>query len=369
MDNQPIIERLLSVRIRLHISYYLVVVLITGILATQYPVNYPLPERILLGLLGSLLFLASLLIVQLLNNLAAILVRIPVKNSRLFVFGGVAPVPEDSTSPRREIAAAIVTFLINLIMATVFNWLFLSQSSANSILIVLILQWLAFFWYMLALVHIVPAFPLVGGRILAAILWKTRGSYLGCIRLTATIGRFTGIGAILGGIALIALANQIENGLILIFFGWVLQAGATFGIRRTTLLAALQNTTVNKIMREFPSISPGLNLEELISQQVLATGQDYFVVADQGKMLGIMTLQNIKRVPRDHWSSTLVGSIMTPWKETRKISSEQPAAHVLEEIEQYSGVYLPISENDEMIGTVARDDLYHLAKVREQMKD
>ncbi len=368
MDNQPVLERLISVRIRMHASSYLVIALIAGILATQYPVSYPLEQRILLGLLGGLLFMASLIIVLLLNNLSVILMRIPVKNCSLFVFGGVALVPEDRTHPGREIAAAIVTFLINLMMATVFNWLFLIKSGASSISIVLILQWLAFFWYMLALVHILPAFPLAGGRILAATLWKTRWNYLRSVRLATAIGRGSGIGAILGGIVLIALARQTENGLIVIFFGWALQAGAAFSIQRSALLSTLLNTTARNIMRPFPSISTAINLEELVSQRIRVNGQDFFAVTDGEKIMGILTLQNIKRVPRGRWSSTPAGAIVTPWETTRKIPGDYPGAYVFEELEQYQALAFPVSENNSMIGTIEPDDLYHFARTVDQVK-
>jgi CBS domain-containing protein len=369
MGNRPIASQLRSIRLHLHASWYLVVIMIAGILVTQFPVNYPLPERILFGLLGGLLFLASLTVIQVLNNLAAILVRIPVRNCTLFAFGGVTPVPEGGTSPGREIVMAVVKFLLNLIMAAIFNWLNLSQSSTNNPQIVLLVQWLAFFWYMLAIVHILPAFPLVGGRILAALVWKATGNYMKSMWLAASIGSYIGICLSLGGIALLVLSGQVVNGLLLIFFGWALQRGAAFSSQRAALLGILQNTTAKNIMtKEFPSIGPGLNLEELIRDYVLVTGRDFFAIADQGKLLGIVTARNIKQVPKNRWGSTLVGTIMTPWRVAGATSGEQPAAHVLEKIDQFGVDHLPIAENGDIIGVVIRDDLYRLARIRVQLK-
>jgi CBS domain-containing protein len=369
MDNQSKPKRLRSIRVHVHASWYLVVILISGILVTQFPVSYHLPERIFLGTLGGLLFLISLIVVQFLTNLVAILLRIPVRNCTLLVFGGVSPVPENGTSPAREIALAIITLLLNLIMAAIFNWLNLSQSNTNNPSIISILQWLAFLWYMLAIVHIVPAFPLVGGRILAALIWKATRNYTHSMTIAATIGSYIGICLSLGGIALLGLAGQIVNGMMLIFFGWALQRGAAFSKRRFGLLGILQNTTAKNIMtKEFPSIGPGLNLEQLIHDHVLVTGRDFFVVADQGKLLGIVTFKNIKHVSKNRWGSTSVGSIMTPWKVAETISGEQPAANVLEEIDQFGVDRLPISENGEIIGVVIRDDLYRLARIRVQLK-
>ncbi|MBI4188663.1 MAG: CBS domain-containing protein [Chloroflexi bacterium] len=369
MDNQPDLGRLLSVRMRVHPTWYLAVILITSILVTQYPGNYALWERVLMGLVASLLFLASMAVVQILTNLVSILARIPVRNATLFIFGGVAQVPEDSTSAGRETVTAIVTLLLNLMVAAAFNWLYLSQSRTSSSPIMLLLQWLTFFWYMLVLFHIVPAFPLAGGRVLAAGVWKVTNSYLRSMRLATTIGWCFGVGLSLGGAALLFLHGQIEDGLMLMFFGWALQGAATFSIRRATLFGALQSTRAKNIMtREFPSIGPDLNLEELVRDYVLMTGQDFFAVTDQGKLLGVVTTQNIKHVPKNRWGKTSVGMIMIPGRTVRTVSGEQSAAHALDEMDQFRIDRLPVLENGEMIGIVVRDNVYRLAEIRAQLK-
>ena len=162
MDSQTVPRLLNSTRIRLHPTWYLAIILITTILVTQYPGNYTFRDRIFLGLAGGLLFLASMTLVQVLTNLAARLIHIPVRNAMLFVFGGVAQVPEDSTSPGRELATAGVNLVLNFGAAVIFNWLFLRRAEADTSVIVLLLQWLAFFWYIVALFHLLPAYPLAG---------------------------------------------------------------------------------------------------------------------------------------------------------------------------------------------------------------
>ena len=174
MDNQSPIRRFLSIRLRFHPTWFLVIILITGVLITGYPENYPLWERISLGLGGSLLFLASMACVQLLANIATMVIHLPVRNTTLFIFGGVVQLPEDVTSTRNEIIAAIVTIILNLLMAVVFNWFYLHIASTSNSPIVLIIQWLALFWYFIAFFHIIPAFPLSGGKILAALIWRIK---------------------------------------------------------------------------------------------------------------------------------------------------------------------------------------------------
>jgi hypothetical protein len=145
MDNQSPIRRFLSIRVRFHPTWFLVIILITGVLITGYPEHYPLWERIFLGLGGSLLFLISMTCVQLLTNIATMVIHLPVRNTTLFIFGGVVQLPEDVTSTRSEIITAIVTIILNLLIAVLFNWFYLQIASTSNSPIVLIIQCLALY--------------------------------------------------------------------------------------------------------------------------------------------------------------------------------------------------------------------------------
>ncbi len=369
MDNQAKTEHLLSIRMRVHPAWYLAAILITGILVTQYSGDYPLRERIFLGLIGSLLFLASMTVVQFLTNLASLLLHIPAKNVTLFVFGGVTQVPEDSTSAGREAIVAVVNLLLNILVAAVFYWLYLGQTGTFNSPIVLLLEWLAFFWYMLALFHIFPAFPLAGGRILAAVIWKATGSYLRSMHIVTPIGWCFAAGLILGGVILLLRSSQLANGLLLLFFGWVLLGAVTLSSRRATLLGALQNTKMKKMAAwEFPSIGPDLKLTELIRDNVLVTGQHFFVVTDQGKLLGVVTTEDIKHISKKLWALTSVSMMMTPGRIVRTVSGEQSGAHALEVMDQFNIDHIPVLENGQVIGVVGRDSLYRFARIRAQLK-
>jgi predicted transcriptional regulator/Zn-dependent protease len=369
MDSQTGSRLFISTRIRVHPTWYLAIILIAGILVTQYPGNYPLRDRIFLGLSGGLLFLASMTIVQVLANLAANLMRIPVRNAMVFVFGGVGQVPEDSTSPGQEAATAGIALLLNFVMAVVFNWLFLSRTDADSPVIVLLLQWLAFFWYILALFHLLPAYPLVGGRILAAVMWKVTGQHLRSLRKAANVGWCFGLALVLSGVALLLFSDQWTNGVMLTFFGWALQGAATFGGRRAALLGALQDTRAKDVMTKiFTIVTADLTLDKLVSDHMLVTGQDLLVVADQEELLGIVTSRNIRRVPRNRWAVTPVREIMTPRKTARTVSGGRTAAHALEAMDHLQVDQLPVFEDGSMTGVVARESLLRLAKIRGQLK-
>ncbi len=370
MDNRPLLRRLLSVRVRVHATWFVAGMLITGILVTQYAGYRALWERILLGLFGSLLFFLSMVVVAVAGHALAIIARIRVSNITLFAFGGVTVVPEDSTRPGREALMAGATLLLNFAAAGLFNWAYLRAANTNGSLLVPLLQWLAFFWYMVAIFHILPAFPLAGGRILTAAVWKSTGNYLRAVRWSGRIGFVLGVGiGILGLVRLLGTGGQTTNGLLLVFVGWALEGAAVVSMRRGALLHALRDTTAGNIMStEFPTISPSMSVEEIVRGRVLINGQDYFAVADQGKLLGIVTAREIGHLPKNRWDSASAGNVMRLPKHLGTASSEYSAAEVLEEMDRLRVHRIPIMQEDQMVGIVAREGILRLAEVRARLR-
>ncbi len=85
------LRRILSIRVGVDSTCYLGIVLITGIMVTQFPQDYPLWQRIVLGAGAGCLFLASMSVSQIPLNITALLLGVPLRNVTLFVFGGKRP--------------------------------------------------------------------------------------------------------------------------------------------------------------------------------------------------------------------------------------------------------------------------------------
>ena len=370
MDSRPLLGRLFSARVRVHATWSVATVLITGILVTQFPGHQALWERILLGLFGSLLFFSSMAVVAIAGYVFSVLARVRVRNIALFVFGGVSVVPEDGTKPGREAMMAGATIVLNFVAAGLFNWAYVREANPGDSMLVPLLQWLAFFWYMLAILHILPVFPLAGGRILTAAIWKSTNSYLRAIRWSGRTGVVLGVAiGILGLVRLFGAGGQTTNGLLLVFVGWALEGAALVSMRRGALLHALQHTTAGNIMStEFPMVGPSMSVAEMVHARVLVNGQDYFAVADQGKLLGIVTAREIQRLPKNRWDSASAGQVMRLPKYLGTASAMSSAANVLEAMDNLRVDRIPIVEGDKMVGIVAREGILRLARVRARLR-
>jgi len=364
----PYLGRILRLRLRIHRSWSLAVILITATVVTQFPVAYPFWQRIVLGIAASFLFFIAVSIRETVLSSLAISRGIPVKRVSLFIFGGVFQVAKEDTHPVLELLLAATGLLTNLIIAGVFYGVHSVLVNTGSVLIDGLVLWLAFLYFMLALFHFVPVFPLDGGRLLRLLLWKVTGDYDRATRIASWAGEGMGLLFIAGGILVLILSRQWFNGLVLILIGWVLQIAAIHSRRQALRREALQGLTARDVIaRDYPIISQELSLGQLVRDYILVTGQRYFAVADGVKLEGVVSMRNIKPIPKERWDSTPVGEIMTPASELKTAQAEQPASSLLEQMDELGIDCMPVLEQDKVIGIVVQDNLRHLVRTRAEL--
>lgn len=232
MRGTPKLGRILGVRIRLHYTWFAAIILIAAAVVTQFSEAYPLWQRIILGIAASLLFFTAISIREFVLSFMAVIKGVPVKSVTLFIFGGVSQITKESTSPSFEMLAAVVGLLSNLIIAGIFYVAYIILAHTGSIIIDVLVQWLAFIYFMLALFHFIPGFPLDGGRVLRALLWKATGNYEQVTRIASWTGWGIGLIFTIGGILLLIITHQWFVGILLAFPGLVLQNAATHSRRQ-----------------------------------------------------------------------------------------------------------------------------------------
>ena len=369
MKSTTNLGRFLGIRIRLHYTWLVAFVLIIAAVVTQFPEAYPLWQRIILGIAASLLFFMSVSIREFAINFMAISKGMPVKSVTLFVFGGVSQITKEATLPVLELLMALAGLLSNLIIVGIFYGVHLVLVNAGSIIVDGLIQWLAYIYFMLFLFHFIPGLPLDGGRALRALLWKATGDYDRATRIANWTGWGISLVFIVGGILVLIVTHQWFVGLLLLFFGWPLENAVVQGSRGRALHEALQSITARDIMtKEYPLITQQLGLGQLVRDYILVTGQRYFVVVDGVNLQGIVTIRNIKSIPKRRWDSTRIGEIMTPAGELQTAHPQQSAASLLGQMDELEIDQMPVLEKDEVIGIVARDSLTRLGKTRAELR-
>jgi Zn-dependent protease len=228
----PYIGRIFGVRLRLHYTWLPAVVLISAAVVTQFSTDYPIWQRITLGIAASVLFLFAIIVRELVLNLISVNKGIRVDSVILFAFGGVQHLDRETLRPSLDILLAVTGMLTNLVIAGIFFILYTALLGSGSIVVHVLVQWLAFIFLMLTFLHFIPGFPLDAGRVLRSLLWKATGDYGLMTRITSWVGWSIGLVLVLGGILLLVMTQEWFTGVFLLSIGLVLQNAATHSRRQ-----------------------------------------------------------------------------------------------------------------------------------------
>jgi hypothetical protein len=99
----------------------------------------------------------------------------------------------------------------------------------------------------------------------------------------------------------------------LIFIGWFLNSAAEASRREMELRAIWLNVKVSSVMDAAPRRWRVVrNVEELVNEVYVKKGIKSAAVVEGGKLLGIVTLADIKKLAPAAWRTTPVSMVMTP---------------------------------------------------------
>jgi Zn-dependent protease len=201
------IGRLFGIDLRLHYSWFLIFILVTWALTTNYfPQEYPtwsLAMKIGAGLITSFLFFGSVLVHELMHSIVAIKEGIQIQGITLFFLGGVSEMGGEPTKARDEFWMAVAGPFSSLAMGGAFlgTYLYLRGTASTPVEFVsAIAFYLGYINVILGIFNLIPGFPLDGGRVLRSLIWLRTKNLQKSTRIASNIGRVVGFSLILGGI-------------------------------------------------------------------------------------------------------------------------------------------------------------------------
>ena len=357
--------RLFGIQIRLHFTWFIIFLLVT--VSLVYP-DWSRPLGWIIGIATSLLFFASVLAHELAHSLVGRANGVSIKSITLFLFGGVAQMAREVTKAGAELKMAAAGPACSLAISGVFGLVWFLTRGAIQPLADMAL-WLASVNALLAAFNLIPGFPLDGGRVFRSILWKTSGDYRRSTRIATRIGQVVGYLFILGGILIIFLFPQAWfNGLWLAFIGWFLDNAATASYRQVQWQEALRGFTVADVMVTDCPVAPSdITVGQLVQSYVIPSGRRFFVVADEDRLQGILTLHNIKSVPQQDWNLTPVRNVMTPVGKLKVAYPGQDALSIMEQMGESDINQMPVVSEGRVVGLVARDNLLNFFRIRSEL--
>lgn len=350
---------------KLHYTWILVIALVTAIVTTQFPENYPLWQRITLGIVVSLLFLAAVIIREIILCMAAFRREIPARKMTLFVFGSAYQEKRDRIIDSPIVLLVLARFLSNLVIVAIFYGLYATFVNANNAMMAGVAQWLTYIYFLLFLLHFVPVYPLDGGKILQMVLWRSNGDYYRATHIAGLTGWAAGLFLIFIGVLVFIVTQQAIISLVVVSSGWIIWIAARQIRRHVKTYMVLQRIRAQDVMtRDYPVMPQQVNIGQLIREHILIKGWPYIIVTDGNRLKGILTMNQIKSVPGKNWNNTTVGDIMTPYDQIRTANLHQSADILLEEMHRRGIDYIPVLDEDNIVGVVNRVALMSLSKTR-----
>ena len=373
--------RIGSVEIRLDWSLIFVFILITVNLgAGLFPLQHPEWSPVLvwaMALIAAMLFFASVLAHELAHALMARRHGLQVDSITLFLLGGMARIRDEPKRPGVEFWVAIVGPITSLVIGAVALLLAIAALGAPFSVeegrawwmrplapAATLLLWLGPINILLAVFNLLPAFPLDGGRVLRAILWRTTGDLERATRWASGVGRAVALLLIFAGVLMIfgrtipLLGGGLVQGLWLILIGWFLNAAAINGYQQVVVRRMFAGLPVARLMRPLsPPVSMNSPIDDVVDRFLQAPAERCLPVVDHGTFEGLVCLSDLTKVPRQQWGSRTVGEIMTPVTALTVATPAEDATHALRKLAVQDVDQLPVVEEGEVRGVVRRADL------------
>ncbi len=364
------VGKIAGINIDIHVSWIIILVLLTVSLATSwFPQLYPgwsTATYWLIAFLSSLLLFVSVLLHELAHSLVARRRGLPVKSITLFIFGGVSNIEQEPKSPGIEFQLAFVGPLTSLVIGVVCLLLQLPLRGSNSPLEG-ILFYLAVTNILLGIFNLIPGFPLDGGRVLHSIVWRLTGNLRQATRVASMTGQVIAYLFILLGIWTF-FAGDILDGIWFGFIGWFLLNAAQSANAQGMLTSILDGVRVGEVMNPNPATVPAnISLQQLVDSYFLPGGLRYALVMEADHLAGLITLSDIRHIPRDQWGQVPVSTAMIPLSRLHVATPQQSLSDVLPFIASRDVNQLPVVENGALVGILSRDAILHYLEVRRSL--
>ncbi|MBV9940751.1 MAG: site-2 protease family protein [Solirubrobacterales bacterium] len=337
---------LFGFRIGVDRSWFLILFLMIFLLSGQFRQALHSSDGVayLTTVITVLVLFGSLILHELGHALVARRQGILVRRIDLFLFGGLTEMSRDAASPGEDfkIAAAgpLATFLFVLLclvvdLAIVGPHRLIHAAALDGTVqitpVLLSLSWLLIWNVLLLLFNLLPAFPLDGGRMTRATIWRLTGEKERGTRIAAKLGQ--GFALLLAGVGIwLMLAYRSFTGLWLIAISFLLYQSARAAIVQTALSARIEGVRVADIMDRQPVAIPSRTpVGDALEEFFLRYGWSWFpVVDDSGRFLGIARQERVRSALDAGEGWLTVEAVLEPESEAGwRVREDRPITELL----------------------------------------
>ena len=328
------IGRLFGIEVAVHPSWFIVLAFFSYTLATGFfPRVYPTWSPVStwsVSFIATLLLFVSVLAHEFGHSLVARSQGIPVRGITLVILGGVAQLGREPDTPGREAWMAIAGPLVSAAIGglTLAGAYLISGPDQ----LIAVLTYLGVANLTLLAFNLLPGFPLDGGRVLRALLWRITHDVVRATRWAAAVGQVFAVAFIAGGVAEILFTGGF-GGIWLILVGWLLIGAARAASKQTQIDHELSGVAAGRLMTRFDGwLTPYTTLDWAAHDRLIDWETRCLPVAaedPEAEYGGLMCSRDLERAQRERYDRDRVRDVMTPAGELPAVTPETQAVDVL----------------------------------------
>jgi len=349
LKRQVVIAHVYGIPVRADYRWFFVLALLSWVTAANinWQINSPAAAG-LFGVITTLVFFGSIFIHELAHAFIARMEGLRVVEIVLHPFGGTTRFRNEPETPEAEFRIAIAgpaaSFVFSLVAFAGMMLTAVLESNFGT----------AFFFFvgagnlLLAVFNLFPGYPLDGGRVLRAIIWKRSGSMRDATRIAGFCGQLMSFVLIAFGLYM-ALAPTFRA----YFMGfWSILVGVfLLGAATSVVRSVREPATVADAMSAPFALEPDLPIRRFVDEILPLHRYASFPVATNKRLLGILTLEDLKKRPREEWRDRCVRDAMRPVNPSMFIKASATLGEANELIQgNRVGAVAVIEESGELVG-------------------
>ena len=315
---QILIARVYGIPVRIDYRWFIVFAMSVALIAAnvrKYPLQIltliipPSSDAVAwtLGIVTTLGLFLSVFGHELSHALMGRTEGIEIEEIVLHPFGGLARLKTQPENPKAEFRIAVAGPAASFIFSIIgFAGMLLTATLRFNF-------GTAFFFFvgagnlLLAIFNLFPGYPLDGGRVLRAFIWKRSGNIREATRIAGFCGQLMSLVLIAFGIymAIAPTFRAYFMGLWSVLIGVFLLGAATSVVRSTRA-----SVTVAQAMSPPVSLEPDLPITRFVDEVLPLHRHATFPVALNRRLLGILSLEDLKKIPREKWRGLRAREVM-----------------------------------------------------------
>lgn len=367
--------KLFGFSVEIDISWLIIAVLVTWSLAKGYfphfHENLSAASYWWMGVAGAVGLFASIVFHEFSHSLVARQYGLEMSGIRLFIFGGVAQMDEEPDTPLAEFMMAIAGPIASVVIAAAAFGLYSLGNGLGWITpVTAVLLYLSWINGVLVVFNLVPAFPLDGGRVLRAILWKLKDNLRWATRIATHVGSAFALFLVFMGVMNVVAIQNIIGGIWWILLGLFLRAASESSYQQVIVRRVLSGVQVKGMMQtDVQTVPPSISIEDFVENYVYRYHFKMFPVTDDGRLVGCVTTRQVKEVPREEWGARTVGELAEHCTAQNSVSPETDAMEAFQKMSGDGQSRLLVVEGDQLRGIISLKDISGLISLKLQLEE